>query len=300
MPPIRTPKSAPAKRAGGLGAFGFAPVDRTEALSRAAKSTPKAAAETSQSQGSPSRARAPARAKGEKKAHFENEVSYFNRFESRVGSSTKTISFGPDFRLTTGHLTRLLRCPDICKKLWHITMPFKDPDRGLIMSGNEGLRDPVLVALAEKCPALRTIKIPGTCSLSDEVYIALGKNCPNLTNLEIFAGNSCSSVDGRFFDELRENPSWAPKLKKIRMSMCDSDEWARKEKVVRAVKALTEVRDGVTVQFVNAEEERDYVFGGYDVSYTEVTYKNGKSTGSKTLYQFDLSDKMYDVFDSDY
>ncbi|KAI8245312.1 hypothetical protein K4K57_001357 [Colletotrichum sp. SAR 10_99] len=247
MPPVRTKKSTPSKLGGPLSAFGFVKIDKEEALARAAK--------------------------GEKVAMFHGDSggnSYIFQcdLEAQVGTATRE-----------GHIDTLVtKFPNLCQKLWSIELVFMDPYREPY-DGYTDVDDADLIRLAKACPALRAFKLPYATKTGDAAFPAFCRHCPSLTRLEIFTTN-CLRATGAWFDEVRENPSWAPKLKRVTITKGEDERID-----MDALLAMSKVRSNLLITFVRGDEDRGFR-GRYELmAFMDEKYRGGKKVKCQPCHQ---------------
>ncbi|KAF4825458.1 hypothetical protein CGCSCA5_v000488 [Colletotrichum siamense] len=304
MPPVRTKKSTPSKLGGPLSAFGFVKIDKEEALARAAKVVPKnpdparpssspssededvddPALRTKPRGGSFQRPPKSFTQKGEKVAMFHGDSggsSYIFQcdLEAQVGTATRELVFGFGYEFTKGHIDTLVSMfPNLCQKLWSIELVFMDPYREPY-DGYTDVDDADLIRLAKACPALRAFKLPYATKTGDAAFAAFCRHCPSLTRLEIFTTN-CLRATGAWFDEVRENPSWAPKLKRVTITKGE-DERINMD----ALLAMSKVRSNLLITFVRGDEDRGFR-GRYELmAFMDEKYRGGKKVKCQPCHQ---------------
>ncbi|KAL2289489.1 hypothetical protein FJTKL_01760 [Diaporthe vaccinii] len=104
---------------------------------------------------------------------------------SQLSSKTRKISFGSEFVLTSKHIQDLLAMgPSICEKLWEFEFIYDDVTYDAHNSATD-LTNAAIELIAQSCPSLRRVKLPGTCGLTHETLAALFEDCPNLSEVEI-------------------------------------------------------------------------------------------------------------------
>ena len=126
-----------------------------------------------------------------------------------------------------------------------------------------------VIRLAKACPNLRRIQLEATYNIGDDALHALCEYCPNLISVEISAGNwSNRGVSEAALEELRKNLDMAPNLKTLALT----DAIKSRNKYLKAVRALTREREGLTVTLVRkyqVKKDGDWEFDGYRSDYKE-------------------------------
>jgi hypothetical protein len=119
-----------------------------------------------------------------------------------------------------------------------------------------GLTDGVVAALAKACPSLAKIQLQGSSTLGGETLIALFQYCPDLQFLEVTGTSGNPEVTGHACDVIRENPSWAPRMKAI---ACRGQS---NSKVPKAMRDLSRARAAqLTVKSMKFGRRRNGVTG---------------------------------------
>ncbi|KAH9242401.1 hypothetical protein K456DRAFT_1755640 [Colletotrichum gloeosporioides 23] len=168
--------------------------------------------------------------------------------------------------------------PNLCQKLWSIELVFMDPYREPY-DGYVDVDDADLIRLAKACPALRAFKLPYASKTGDAAFAAFCRHCPSLTRLEIFTTN-CLRATGAWFDEVRENPSWAPKLKRVTITKGEDERID-----MDALLAMSKVRSNLLITFVRGDEDRGFR-GRYELmAFMDEKYRGGKTVKCQPCHQ---------------
>ncbi|KAI9695592.1 MAG: hypothetical protein M1820_008517 [Bogoriella megaspora] len=271
MPPVRTIKqNSSTAKSGILSAPGFVgKPDKDEAVaSSTVKLESPAPSVTEPSKKNPSRPVV----QGVKDARFDSSKrDWDEKYYQLIGTSTRKIFFGIEFKLTDNHINDILSLGNrVCEKLWAFIFEYVDVDHD---SNNDAmsLTDEAVVRLARACPNLRTVRIPGTYHLADDSLLAFFEFCPKLTLVELtrnvhnFVGQA--KVSGRSLEKLRENPEWGPKLKKL--SVPDGD-----AQFLKTVRALTKEREWMTVTVVHSSYGKKW--GSEYINNMSEDYRKGR------------------------
>ncbi|KAF9875141.1 hypothetical protein CkaCkLH20_07407 [Colletotrichum karsti] len=234
MPPIRTPKTTPSKAGGSLAAFGFVPVAKEEALTRAANHIPTAPV-------------VPVKV-------VPVKVS--------KGLNTNKIVFS-SFVLTPEHIDALITYSTTCKTLKHFEFLYTDVSYDA-KNDAKALTDACILKLARAYPTLQTVKLPGTSDLTDAAVLALCEHCPDLATLEItkaVAGSNAIGVGA--FEGMLLNGDWAPGLKNI--TVCDVT-WGT-TKFMAKMREMSRSRPQLVVHLASISEEKKW--GDWDIEEGE-------------------------------
>lgn len=210
---------------------------------------------------------------------------------TRLTAATRKLSFGSGFVLTrqvilshhfciphliwncpslhSKHIDELVALgPTICTKLWDFDFIYEDVGYDAHNSAKE-LTDAAVTLLAQHCPSLRRVKLPGTSGLTHVALAALLEKCPNLTEVEITPASRDGINDtGSIFALLLERPTLAPKLRKLRL-----DSHLTKEQM-KAMRAVTKQRDKLLVQLVSVEEVKKW--GDWELEVHADNYRKGR------------------------
>ncbi|KAH8747996.1 hypothetical protein F5883DRAFT_583281 [Diaporthe sp. PMI_573] len=202
-----------------------------------------------------------------KSVHFRGDKEWEAR-ASRLSSRTRKISFGSEFVLTIKHIEDLLAMgPSICEKLWEFEFIYDDVTYGAHNSATD-LTNAAIKLIAQSCPSLRRVKLPGTCDLTHEALVVLFENCPSLSEVEITgASRSGRNNTGAIFALLLERQDLAPKLHKLRLDPMSNDE-------MKAMRAVTKQRKKLLVQVVSVHEEKKW--GDWELVVHADNYRKGR------------------------
>ena len=135
----------------------------------------------------------------------------------------------------------------------------------------QSLTDDAIVRLAKACPSLKIVQLQATSRITDDGLLGFFKNCPKLTSIEL-TGTSRGGgnfLSGKALEELRENPEWVPKLKKLIVG--EREDNTRFMKVMRT---LTKEREGLTVSLLQRDEVKKW--GDWELEETKTDYKKGR------------------------
>ncbi|KAJ0382496.1 hypothetical protein COL922a_012456 [Colletotrichum nupharicola] len=276
MPPVRTKKSTPSKLGGPLSAFGLVKIDKEEALARAAKVVPKnpdPAAASSSPSSEDEDVDDPALRTKPRGGSFQRPPKSFTQ------KGEKVAMFHGDSGGSSGHIDTLVSMfPNLCQKLWSIELVFMDPYREPY-DGYVDVDDADLIRLAKACPALRAFKLPYASKTGDAAFAAYCRHCPSLTRLEIFTTN-CLRATGAWFDEVREDPSWAPKLKRVTITKGEDERID-----MDALLAMSKVRSNLLITFVRGDGDRGFR-GRYELmAFMDEKYRGGKKVKCQPCHQ---------------
>ncbi|RSL50012.1 hypothetical protein CEP54_012163 [Fusarium duplospermum] len=213
--------------------------------------------------------------KGDKDAFFKSsERDWDDQYEAKIGTGTRTIKFGSEFVLTDRHVDDILALgPGVCGGLWQFIFQFEDVSYDA--KNKASLTTDVVVRLAKACPKLRKIELPGAGSVGEDALQALFEHCPALTHLEISKhghGIGGNGITGTSLDALRENPEWAPKLKKLILTKDDQN-----KSFMKAMRALGKERQAMTITVISRDEEKKW--GDWELDITKQDYKKGRKHG---------------------
>ena len=151
---------------------------------------------------------------------------------------------------------------------------FDDVSRGA-HNDAKGVTDEAVIRLAHLCPNLKYVQLQGTSGLGDSSLTAFFQHCPKLLQLEIteFSSGSMSTLRGTAFDALRENPDWAPKLKKLRVASPE-DAQVSDRQLMKPMRALSKEREKLLIQLVTVRESKKW--GDWELEVMWYDYRNGR------------------------
>ncbi|KAK5989265.1 hypothetical protein PT974_10774 [Cladobotryum mycophilum] len=172
--------------------------------------------------------------KGEKEVHFVSDREWEEGWQNKLAARTKKLSFGHAFVLT-------------------------DDVSYDAHNANE-LTDDATVRLARMCPSLRVVKLQGVDAsrLTDTTLIAFLSNCVDLTSIEITGYKAAGTIKEASFDALREHPSWAPKLRTLRIPECGYAAHKDKNKWMKAMRALSRERETLLIEVVSMSQVKKW------------------------------------------
>lgn len=157
--------------------------------------------------------------------------------------------------------------PSICEKLWEFEFIYNDVSYTAHNSATD-LIDADIKQLAQSCPSLRRVKLPGTSDLTQDALMALFENCPDLSEVEITpASRGEGNNTGAIFAELLRRQDLAPKLHKLclePMSKYDMD----------IMRKVTKERNKLLVQVVSVREVKKW--GDWELEVHTDNYRKGK------------------------
>lgn len=157
--------------------------------------------------------------------------------------------------------------PSICEKLWELEFIYDDVTYDAHNSATD-LTNAAIKLIAQSCPSLRRVKLPGTCGLTHEALAALLENCSNLSEVEITGASRSGKNDtGAIFALLLERQDLAPKLHKLRLDPMSKDE-------MKAMRAVTKQREKLLVQVVSVHEEKKW--GDWELVVHADNYRKGR------------------------
>lgn len=139
--------------------------------------------------------------------------------------------------------------------------------------GARSLTDTALSRLARRCPKLKKLILPGTHSLSDTSLFTLLSSCPDMTHLEITG----STMTHNAFATLQAHPTWAPKLKKLRLA-----DHSGNAKFIKAMRELGRERPDLTIELVSTSQVKKW--GDWELEVSCTTYKKGRKFVSRNPY----------------
>jgi hypothetical protein len=132
-----------------------------------------------------------------------------------------------------------------------------------------GVTDAGIKKLAQKCPNLKKVSLPGS-DLGNDALIHFLHYCKDLTHLELSGRNI--TADG--FYKLTEHPEWANKLKKLRLEDClDNKNYMQGLRAFGRMRPRLSVEQDTTGQF-----KQD---GWWQMEVYHETYKNGRKVPYK-------------------
>ncbi|KAK5658018.1 hypothetical protein OQA88_2572 [Cercophora sp. LCS_1] len=141
--------------------------------------------------------------------------------------------------LNRSHILTLLAFAaksNLLKNLKIFTFSYRDVSRDAANSSRD-LTEEALIRLAQACPSLTRVEIPG---LGDKVTSATIVNffahCPELRHLEITGISNCDHRED-MFNWLRDRTDWAPKIKTL---VVDEIE---KAKMLKAMRDMSRARE---------------------------------------------------------
>ncbi|KAH7175880.1 hypothetical protein EDB81DRAFT_706042 [Dactylonectria macrodidyma] len=208
---------------------------------------------------------------GVKDAHFYNsERDWDGKYHRVIGTSTRNITLGSDFVLTDDHIDDLLvLAKPVLQKIVKFIFTYKDVSYGAKNTAKD-LTNEAVIRLAQACPSLKIVQLPGT-HLNDDGLLGLLKNCDKLTIVELTgtSGTKREKSSGKALDELREHPEWVPKLKQLSL-----EEKEDNKLFMKAMRALTKERIGLTVVLVTRNEYKKW--GDWELEERRETYKKGR------------------------
>ncbi|KAJ3458760.1 hypothetical protein MRS44_012869 [Fusarium solani] len=137
---------------------------------------------------------------------------------------------------------------------------------------------------ASACPKLRRIELQAATEVGEDALLALFENCPALTYLELSGISRGNDITGVSLDALRENPEWAPKLKRLILGEKDDN-----EEFMKAMRALGKERQAMTITLVSRHEEKKW--GDWELVTTKQNYKKGRKHGD--VYDDDHFNPFY-------
>lgn len=151
--------------------------------------------------------------------------------------------------------------PDICEGLWIFVFTYGHNEA-------TGLTDDAVKRLAQSCPGLLRVELPGTAGLTHEALVALFENCPHLVEVEITCASGAGGNNtGAIFALLLKRKDLAPKLRKLRVDRLRDDE-------KKAMRAVTKQRKDLLVQVVWVDEVKKW--GHWEVEVTAMDYRKGR------------------------
>ncbi|KAH7124723.1 hypothetical protein EDB81DRAFT_699151 [Dactylonectria macrodidyma] len=210
--------------------------------------------------------------KGVKDARFESsDHDWDGKYEQVIGTSTRNIVFGTRFVLTDDHIDDILALgSSVYQKITHFVFIYEDVSYGA-RNNAQSLTSEAVVRLAKACPNLRRVQLQATSSITDDGLLGLFENCPNLISVEVTGASRSSghSLSGKALDELRENPEWVPKLKKLTLG-----EGEHNRVFMKAMRALTKERTGLTVTLLQRHEVKKW--GDWELEEIKTDYKKGR------------------------
>ncbi|KAF4581096.1 antagonist of mitotic exit network domain protein [Ophiocordyceps camponoti-floridani] len=152
---------------------------------------------------------------------------------------------------------------------------FRFQDVGYQAHNENQMTDAAATQLARVCPKLRVVKLQGAQSsrLTDASLIGFLSNCPYLSSLEISGLRDQGIVKDSSFDALRENPTWAPKLKTLRIPRCGDGTYKGRTSYMKAMRALTREREKLVVELVNVSQRKKW--GDWELEESHERYRKG-------------------------
>ncbi|PHH75243.1 hypothetical protein CDD80_2522 [Ophiocordyceps camponoti-rufipedis] len=205
----------------------------------------------------PSEPKAKAAPKGVKKAYFSTSACWDEGWQEKLGTRTKSISFGRLFDLTDQHVEQLTTLrPAVCSQLTHFLYNFGQTDLEP-PTGNE-LNDAAATQLALMCPKLRVLRLKkaDAARLTDAALISFFSNCPDLIEVDVSGPRTDCIVTEDSFDALLTHPDWAPQLKKFRIPAVPGH--SRSHSWMRAMQALSRRRGRLVIALARWAEKKAY------------------------------------------
>ncbi|RSL52347.1 hypothetical protein CEP53_008110 [Fusarium sp. AF-6] len=198
--------------------------------------------------------------------------------KAKISTGTRTITFGSEFILTDRHVEDILALgPGVCGGLWQFIFQFKDVSYDA--KNKASLTTDAVVRLAKACPKLRKIELPGAGNVGEDGLLALFEHCPALTHLDL-SKFGCPvgghGITGTSLDALRENPEWAPKLKKLLLAKDDNKEF------MKAMRALGKERPAMIITLMSRSEEKKW--GDWQMVAIKQNYKKGRKHDANPSY----------------
>lgn len=129
-----------------------------------------------------------------------------------------------------------------------------------------GLTDTGIRLLAQSCPYLKKVILPGTLHLGDIALISLVSNCPELTYVEI---SGAALITSAAFQEFNQHPEWVPKLKTLRLA-----DMAHDRHYMEGMRELGKARPELKIELVSSEKVEEY--GWWRLEVDHITYVKGK------------------------
>lgn len=136
-------------------------------------------------------------------------------------------------------------------------------------NGAHSLTSEAVVRLAKACPNLNKVQLQAASNVTDDGLRGLFEKCPNLISVEVTGASSGSRISGQLLDELREKPEWVPKLKNLIVGETEEN-----KVFMKAMRALTKERTGLTVTLLHREEVKNG--GDWELEERKAHYKNGR------------------------
>lgn len=127
----------------------------------------------------------------------------------------------------------------------------------------------VVVRLAKACPKLRKIELQAAYDVGEDALLALFENCPALTHLELTSLSGGNGITGTSLDALRENPEWAPRLKKLIVGENEDN-----KDFMKAMRALGKAREAMTITLLRRQEYKKW--GDWELDVYATDYKKGR------------------------
>lgn len=159
--------------------------------------------------------------------------------------------------------------PGICEKLWDFEFIYENVSYDAHNSATD-LTDDAIKRLAQSCPGLRRVKLPGTRGLTHKALVALFESCPNLSEVDITGASRGGGNDtGAIFALLLLREDWAPKLHRLRLGLRDKDD-------MKAMRAVTRQRNKLLVQVVSVSEVKKW--GDWELEVHAMNYRKGRKS----------------------
>ncbi|GJN86224.1 hypothetical protein PLIIFM63780_009803 [Purpureocillium lilacinum] len=227
-----------------------------------------------------------ASSRGECEVHFRADKDWEESWQSRPPNVKPSVrvDYMYAYILTPGtssrHADQLSGLgPGIRPRLTHFEFTLSDVSY-TAHNANE-LTDDAAIRLARLFPSLRVVKLQGAdhTRLTDATLIAFLSNCPHLTFIEVSGLKAAGAIHDSSFDALRRHPSWAPKLKTLRVSPCwestrkDEDQW------MKAMRALSKERQSLLVEIVRVSETKKR--GDWELETYGERYRRGRIPSSR-------------------
>ncbi|KAK6078696.1 hypothetical protein SCUP234_06034 [Seiridium cupressi] len=201
--------------------------------------------------------------RGTPHAEFRNEkLNRDGKYWKVIGTTTKVISFGSDFKLTDEHIAQLVALgPSVCRNLTQFLFTYSDVDYDAhndATGGTRKLGDPALRAIFRWCQDLTSLEISGT-------------------------SGSQSMFSDAALNALREAPAALPRLKTLRLTETTGRAF------MKAMRDLGKARPKLTIDLVSTSEYKKWDSWYLRVSHD--TYKKGRKA------KFDLGRPRAEDFD---
>lgn len=160
--------------------------------------------------------------------------------------------------------------PTVCSGLTKLVFDYSDVSYAAHNSNT--ITTGAVNKLAKACPKLKKVSLPDNSSLGDVALTNLLARCPHLTHVELSGRRG--SITSEALDAIRENPEWAPNLKKLRIGGSRSSE----KQWLKEMRDLTRARPNLVVDLVSTSERKKY--GDWEVETYHTSYKKGREVKS--------------------